>query len=98
MRHILIVGATSAIAENTARRFARDGDLLYLVARNAERLSSVSNDLKIRGASQVYTLVMDANEVAHHGAMIEQVKQTIGGLDTVLIAHSTLSDQKSCES
>ena len=33
MRKILIVGATSTIAEQTARRFAASGDALFLTAR-----------------------------------------------------------------
>ncbi len=97
MRHVLIIGATSAIAEATARHFAQDGDRLYLVARNQERLSDVSADLRIRGASQVETQVMDANDTAHHLDMIARAKNAMGALDTILIAHGTLSDQKNCE-
>lgn len=98
MRHILIVGATSAIAEATARRFAQDGDRLYLVARNPERLVAVASDLKTRGATQVETMVLDANDTTKHADLITQAETTMGGLDTILIAHGTLSDQKACES
>jgi short-subunit dehydrogenase len=38
MKKILVIGATSAIAEATARLFAARGDALFLVARNAEHL------------------------------------------------------------
>ena len=97
MRNILIIGATSAIAEATARRFAQDGDRLYLVARNPERLAATASDLKIRGATQVETLVMDANDADQHAKLIVQAEVALGGLDTVLIAHGTLPDQKACE-
>ena len=97
MRHILIIGATSAIAEATARNFAQDGDRLYLVARNPERLAAVANDLKTRGATQVKTVAMDANDTARHAALIAQAEAALEGLDTILIAHGTLSDQKACE-
>ena len=97
MRNILILGATSAIAEATARRFAQDSDRFYLVARNPERLAAVANDLKIRGASQVETAVMDANELHRHADLITQAEMALGGLDTVLIAHGTLPNQKDCE-
>ena len=97
MRHILIIGATSAIAEATARNFAQDGDRLYLVARNPERLAAVANDLKTRGATQVETVAMDANDTARHAALIAQAEAALEGLDTILIAHGTLSDQKACE-
>ena len=97
MRHILIIGATSAIAEATARNFAQDGDRLYLAARNPERLAAVANDLKTRGATQVETVAMDANDTARHAALIAQAEAALEGLDTILIAHGTLSDQKACE-
>lgn len=97
MRHILIVGATSAIAEATARRFAHKGDRLYLVARNQQRLAAVASDLKTRGATQVETMALDANDTAKHANLITQADATMGGLDTILIAHGTLSDQSACE-
>lgn len=97
MRHILIIGATSAIAEVTARRFARDGDRLYLVARNPVRLESVASDLRLCGATQVETMVMDINSTDRHVEVIVQAETVMGGLDTVLIAHGTLSNQKACE-
>ena len=97
MRKILIIGAASAIAEATARRFARDGDRLYLVARNPGRLAVIAGDLTIRGATQVETQVMDANDMAQHEELILRAESALGGLDTVLIAHGTLPDQKACE-
>ena len=48
-RNVLIVGATSAIAEATARLFAANGDRLYLVARNRDRVDAVAADLRVRG-------------------------------------------------
>ena len=97
MRKILIIGAASAIAEATARRFAQDGDRLYLVGRNPERLAAIASDLKIRGATQVETAVMDANDTGRHAELIIQAEAALGGLDTMLIAHGTLPDQKACE-
>jgi decaprenylphospho-beta-D-erythro-pentofuranosid-2-ulose 2-reductase len=98
VRRILIVGASSAIAEATARIFAGRGDALFLVGRNAPVLASIAADLKVRGASEVGVEVMDANECAAHGPMLRRAEETLGGLDTVLIAYGTLSDQKACES
>ena len=53
MKKILIIGATSAIAEASAQIWANRGSSLFLVARNQERLEVIQNDLKVRGASQV---------------------------------------------
>lgn len=97
MRKILIVGATSAIAEATARHFARAGDRLYLVGRNHDRLSAVVADLRTRGANQVESLAMDANDTDGHAQLLDYAHAALEGLDTLLIAHGTLSDQKACE-
>ncbi|MGH7464478.1 MAG: SDR family NAD(P)-dependent oxidoreductase, partial [Longimicrobiales bacterium] len=51
METVLILGATSAIAQATARRFARDGARLFLVGRDAARLEAVADDLRSRGAA-----------------------------------------------
>jgi len=97
MRKMLICGATSAIARETARLFARDGDRLFLVGRNAERLLAVARDLEVRGAEKAECFTADLNDSDMHETMIDKTIKSLGGLDTVLIAHGTLSDQKACE-
>ena len=97
MKKILIVGATSAIAEATARLWAQSGDQLFLVARNAEKLEAIAADLRVRGCQKVETYVMDANDFDVQPAMLDAAEQTLNGLDTVLIAHGTLSDQTACQ-
>jgi hypothetical protein len=96
MRKILIVGATSTIAEQTARRFAAAGDALFLTGRNEERLAAIADDLGVRGAPTVGTQVMDADDLAAHGPMIDAAETALGGLDTVLVAYGTLPDQAAC--
>lgn len=53
MRNILIIGATSAIAEATARRFAASGIRFYLVGRNTEKLVAIARDLEVRSGQPV---------------------------------------------
>jgi len=96
MQRIAIFGATSAIAEATARLWAAEGAALFLVARNDVALTQIAEDLRIRGASEVQTRVADLADDAQHQAIIEQIMAP-GKLDIALIAHGTLSDQKACE-
>ena len=96
-QRILIVGASSAIAEATARRYASAGARLFLVARNAERLQAQAADLKTRGAADVHSMVLDLNDFARHDDLVNRAWQVWGGLDLVLVAHGTLGNQKSCE-
>ena len=94
---ILIIGATSAIAHATAKCFAKDGAELLLVGRTSEKLMAVADDLKVRGAKQVETFVLDVSELDRHQTMIEHAITTLNGLDMLLIAHGTLGDQRKCE-
>lgn len=97
MRKILIFGATSALAEATARLFAEDGSSFFLVARDPAKLDTVSDDLRVRGAAQVAAAAADALDFDRHQAVVDEAFEALGGLDTVLIAHGTLPDQKACE-
>lgn len=97
MKKILVIGATSAIAEATARIWAQRGDELFLVARNEERLNMVTKDLKVRGAPEVHCYCMDANNFDRHSSMLDKAFEVLGVIDVVLIAHGTLSNQKECE-
>ena len=97
MKRVLIIGATSMIAEHGARIWASRGDMLYLAARNEERLQTIAADLKVRGASEVATNCIDLNYMDRHIDLLDAAENTMGGIDIVLIAHGTLSNQKSCE-
>lgn len=95
--NVMIVGATSAIAHETAKHFAAQGASLYLVGRNADKLGAVAADLKVYGAKAVETAIADLNALDQHPALVAGAIQTLGGLDAVLIAHGTLGDQAQSE-
>lgn len=97
MRKVLIVGATSAIAQATARVMAARGDRLFLAGRNAERLEAVRQDLAVRAGASVGAMAIDATERGRHAALLDAAERAMEGLDVMLIAHGTLSDQKACE-
>jgi short-subunit dehydrogenase len=93
MQKVLIIGATSAMAQETAKLFAQLGDVLFLAARNEEKVQAVAGDLQVRGAKQVDYMVLDLNNFERHEALIDKAIQTLNGLDIVLMAHGTLGDQ-----
>ena len=97
MKKILIIGATSAIAEATARPWAARGASLFLVGRRAERLQVIAADLRVRGAAAVGCYTLDAGDIATHAAMFDAAVAALGGIDIALIAHGSLPDQKACQ-
>ncbi len=97
MKSIMIIGATSAIAQATARRYALEGANLYLVARDPAKLDVVAADLATRGAGRVATRQLDVLDYDQHALLAGEAGQQLGSLDVVLIAHGTLPDQHACE-
>lgn len=97
MRKILIIGATSAIAQETAKLFAQQQDTLFLIGRDVTRLEIIAADLKVRGAPQVDYLSADLTDYAQHENLIKQVYARLGTVDIVLIAYGTLDDQRACQ-
>ena len=96
MQRILIIGATSAIAEATARLYASRGALLHLIGRDPVRLEEMAADLTVRGSKTTHS-VLDVNDFGAHATVLDEAIATLGGLDVVLIAHGTLPDQAACD-
>jgi short-subunit dehydrogenase len=94
--NILVIGASSAVAEATARLWAAAGMHLYLVARNADKLALVAADLETRGA-RVTQALLDVNELERHKDVIEAACTALARIDVVLIAHGELPEQSECE-
>lgn len=97
MLKVAVFGATSAIAQAVARRFAGEGARLFLVGRDPVRLEAVAADLRVRGAESVSTATADLAETAGHAALVERARLAMDGIDAALIAHGTLGDQAAGE-
>ena len=96
-QNILIIGATSGIAEAVARRYAEQGARLFLVARNSNKLRGVCTDLVARGAKDAQSFVMNANDSDRISQMLDSAWTAFGTIDVALVAHGTLPDQKRTE-
>lgn len=97
MKTILIVGAYSAIAEETAKLYAAQGNRLVLWGRSRERLKSVQQNLLVLGAAEVHISDIDLDDCAAHEALFKKSVEEAGGIDIALIAHGTLPDQTEIE-
>lgn len=97
-KRIIIIGATSVIAQRCARLWAQENPLeIILLGRNQEKLDRVSFDLKVRAPSTKVTTV----KVSFLDPV--QIQTTVdlifseGNVDIALIAHGSLPDQASCQ-
>lgn len=98
MQHIVIIGATSAMAEQCARLWVQANPVrLTLVGRDLARTQRVADDLCVR-SPQSKVQVMSSDFV--NANAISQTANTIvtkAPVDVVLIAHGVLSDQATCQ-
>ncbi len=97
-RKIVIVGATSAIAEHCARLWVQHEAVeLVLVGRDAVRLAAIAADLKVRSPQSSFrVLCSDFLESAAIQATVDAACEQ-GVPDIVLIAHGALPDQRDCQ-
>jgi uncharacterized protein len=70
-RTAVVTGASSGIGEQTARRLARDGWLVLLVARREERLRALADEL--RGASYLAVDLTDGDAPSRVRARVEEL-------------------------
>lgn len=96
-QRIIIIGATSVIAEHCARRWAQQPADFVLVGRDADRLERVAADLRVRSPqSSVQPVVTDFADASAIEALAAQAAAA-GQIDIVLIAHGNLPVQSECE-
>ena len=96
-QRILILGATSAIAHAYARRKAAEGASLVLAGRRADALDANADDLRARGASQVYVVKADLGDMACIADTAAQCRKITPAFDEVLLAYGILGEQKRAE-
>lgn len=99
MSRIAIFGATSAIATACARQWVAQGDSLFLIGRNPDKLHALVDDLNVRKSAEqtVASAAADLDDFSRHESLLADAQAALGGLDVVLIAHGSLPDQKACE-
>jgi decaprenylphospho-beta-D-erythro-pentofuranosid-2-ulose 2-reductase len=89
MSQVLILGATSDIAQAVAHEFARHGFSIVLGARKPERLSKIQSDIAIRHQVEVKSIAFDGADFEGHHAFGDVLRSS----DVVLVAFGYLGDQ-----
>ncbi len=69
---VLVLGATAGMIASTLHKWAQEGQKLYLVGRQAEKLHAIASDLQIRYGTQVETYQVDVDVPGAIAAWWEQ--------------------------
>ena len=97
-KQIVIVGATSAIAEQCARIWIKEAPTeLILIARDAKKTEALAIDLRLRSTeASVRVFAVDFFDIVAIATLIDKLCAERCP-DIVLIAHGSLPDQTQCQ-
>src|ERR1043166_36373 len=80
---VLITGASSGIGASLARRFARDGSSLVLVARRVDRLAALAEEVR-RQTKNVHTISGDLCEPDAIPRIVAEARDRAGPIDVLI--------------
>lgn len=89
---VLILGASSGIAEATAQLYAAEGAALLLVGRDSNRLAALAGRLLTLGASRCETAELDL-VAADPASALPALAARLGGVDHLHIAYAIMPEQ-----
>ncbi len=96
-QRIVIIGASSHIAEHCARLWAKQPVDFVLVGRDSARVQRVADDLRVRSpGTSTEVIEADFHEPAAITALAAKL-QAAAKIDIVLVAHGRLRPQPECE-
>ncbi|VAW89470.1 Oxidoreductase, short-chain dehydrogenase/reductase family [hydrothermal vent metagenome] len=94
MANVVMIGATSTVAQAMALQFAARGDRLFCLARNEQKLTKFATSL-----SQAYVggFCFDFNESDRVEEALSVLYEAMPVIDIVIFAHGELPDQQISE-
>ena len=92
--NVLIIGATSAVAQSFAHLALKRNARLYCIARSADKLTALSEHL---GEALIGFECYDFTDTSRAPEVISVAYQALGHLDVVLFAHGLLPNQNETE-
>ncbi|MBL1073829.1 SDR family NAD(P)-dependent oxidoreductase [Nocardia sp. 2] len=93
---VLLLGGRSEIGVEVARRLA-PGRVVILAARRSGELGPQRAELEAAGASAVYPVEFDADELASHQPLLEKIVAEHGRIGVAVLAFGVLGDQARAE-
>jgi len=96
MKNLLVLGATSGIAQAYINRVAERFENIVLVARDSVKLAQLSSHVATVSKATVSTIESDLSDSARHEELISRVITQMGSIDCALISYGQLTDQSRC--
>jgi NAD(P)-dependent dehydrogenase (short-subunit alcohol dehydrogenase family) len=90
---VLILGATSRIAQQVGHRYAEQGHAVFVAARDDVEAQRIAADIGIRSDVPTASSHFDALDFDGHRAFIDEVESRLGPIEVALIAFGDMGDQ-----
>jgi short-subunit dehydrogenase len=84
LKRALVIGASSGMGAELVRRLAADGHVVAAVARRADRLQELADEVNAGGTRRVFPVVHDVTDTESVEALFERVVVDLDGLDLVI--------------
>lgn len=97
MKRVIILGATSGIAQALERLMAAAGLEMLLVGRSQERLDALKTDALARGAKSAIALQADLADMSQHTQVLRYAAEHFPNADTLVLAYGSMLDQDGCQ-
>lgn len=98
VQSVLVLGATSEIAQATVRELVRArARTVILAARDPRQLDGFADEIRALGATDVRPVGFDATATETHEQFVADVFDMTGDVDLVLLAFGVLGDQEVAE-
>ncbi|WP_344417443.1 SDR family NAD(P)-dependent oxidoreductase [Amycolatopsis minnesotensis] len=94
---VLVLGGRSEIGLEVARGLAAEGRTIVLAARRSHDLDAQEDTLRAAGAGAVERVEFDADDLASHRPLLDDVAARFGPLDVIVTAFGILGDQERAE-
>lgn len=96
--HIVLFGATSAIAHAIAKEYANDKQHTFtLIGRTEMRLNACKQELQAYGSIDCDIILIDFSSIDDIQHAIEQCIQRSGRIDMAIVAHGSLTNQEKAQ-
>ncbi len=82
-RVAVVTGASSGIGAATARRLARQGMQVILVARRLDRLECLAGEIR-QGGGRAYTLAADLMQESARTSLVTEISSRFGNVDLLV--------------
>jgi len=91
---VLVLGATSRIAQQLGHRYAEAGHAVYIAARDTAECARIAADIAVRHEVPTASGMFDAIDFDSHPAFIAAVEDQLGPIEVAIVAFGEMGDQE----